>query len=114
MAGLRAASTPSCVTVGCPTHGGEPVAQTKFVASSASPSGKICVTVSSALELVAEPPVLVTTSEYVPACATCAPVMRKVAFVAPLMLAPSLNGTPFNRHRYVNGAAPFTTAENVA
>src|SRR5206468_7011877 len=60
---LRAASTPSCVTVGCPTHGAESlVVQTQPGVSKASANGRIGVTVSRALELVTLPAALLTTT----------------------------------------------------
>jgi hypothetical protein len=60
---LRAASTPSCVTVACPTHGAESlVVQTQSGVSKASASGRTGVTVSRALELVTLPTALLTTT----------------------------------------------------
>ena len=61
---LRAASTPSCVTAGCPIHGGDPlVVQVQVGVSSASAREINGVTASSALELVTVPPGPVTTTE---------------------------------------------------
>src|SRR5436189_5870605 len=60
---LRAASTPSWVTVACPTHGAESlVVQTQPGVFKASASGRTGVMVSRALELVTLPTALLTTT----------------------------------------------------
>src|SRR5262245_38442385 len=61
---LRAAWSPSWLTVVWPTQGGLPlVVQTRFVALSASGSGTRRLTWSVALELVAAPAALLTKTE---------------------------------------------------
>ena len=96
---LRAASTRSCLTMGCPIQPGELVTQVKAVVSSASASGRTGVKVSTVFELVAVPPRFVTSSEYVPARFDDMLVMRRIMFVAPLMSPSFTSGTPLKRQR---------------
>ena len=66
MGGLRAASTPSCVTTGWPTQrgsGGVAVFQVRWVASIDSGSGSTGVAVTVAFELRVAPTELLTTTE---------------------------------------------------